>query len=392
MADATSGMATAASDAFLSGQGVAVPVERVEEELARLWGPAAERADGPDLEHPAVTRISLANLVVGALGDDVGRVERALETVASRYPCRVIVLRGTADGGRSVSAEISAQCYLPAPGQPQVCSERIVLGAGPEGLDLLPGAVRPLLESDLPMVVWWAGDPRPHAGVFHDLADEATRLIADLADPDAEPAAVAEALDPGRSGCGFGRDLAWFGVHRWRELVAQFFDVPEPRAALGRIVSVEVRVAAPSASRPARVGCWIAAWLAGQVGWRGATRAVEGGQLEATFEGPGGPVAVRVRTEAESGLEVAQIRQVSLALGPDASAPERGAETYGLVRLVGTPEVRVEVCSEVRCSLARLIHAREFDVARRVAAALESRRSDPPYFAALPHLLWMIGA
>ena len=67
---------------------------------------------------------------------------------------------GAIEPGRNVAAEVSALCHLPAPGLPQVCSERIVLRAGPQAGDLLPGAIRPLLEADLPFVLWWTDDPR----------------------------------------------------------------------------------------------------------------------------------------------------------------------------------------------------------------------------------------
>src|SRR5947209_6818948 len=223
-------MANATSDAFLSGQGVPVDLARIEDELAQLWGPAAEREGGPDLEHPAVTRVALANLVVAALKADPGRLEGVLDTVVARYPCRAIVLRQDERPGREVSAEVAALCHLPAPGLPQVCSERIVLTAGAGGLDLLPGAVRPLLEGGLPVILWWADDPRTAEPLFHALADEATRLILDLPDPAADPAAVRLALDLDRHP--FGRDLAWFGVSHWRELVAQCFDPPGTESAL----------------------------------------------------------------------------------------------------------------------------------------------------------------
>src|SRR5438270_7211399 len=132
-------MADPISDAFLQGQGVPVDPHDIEAELTRLWGPAAERAGGPDLEHPTVTRVVLANLVVGSKRADAERIDGTLDTVVQRYPSRAIVLRQTDEAGRQVSAEVSALCHLPAPGMPQVCSERIVLRAGPEGLDLLPG-------------------------------------------------------------------------------------------------------------------------------------------------------------------------------------------------------------------------------------------------------------
>ena len=86
-----------------------------------------------------------------------------LETVIARFPCRAIVLCwGRTIPSAEIAAEVSALCHLPAPGLPQVCSERIVLRAGPNAVDLVPGAVRSLLEADLPMVLWWTGDPRKH--------------------------------------------------------------------------------------------------------------------------------------------------------------------------------------------------------------------------------------
>src|SRR4051794_20017892 len=215
-------MAEATSDAFLSGQGIAVEPGQIEAELTRLWGPAAELAGGPELESPNVTRIVLANLVVEAGPDCPDCLEATLDTVVERHPSRSIVLRRTNEPGRSVGAEVAALCHLPSAGKPQVCSERIVLRAGPEALDLLPGSVRPLLEANLPFVLWWTDDPRSTEALFRDLAGECSRLILDLPDPLAEPGAVRFGLDPATNP--FARDTAWFGITRWRELVAQFFD------------------------------------------------------------------------------------------------------------------------------------------------------------------------
>ncbi len=153
-------MTTATTDDFLSGQGVPVELGDVETELTRLWGPAAEQVGGPDLENPHVTRIALSNLVVfrhaGAMPDLAG----VLDTVAARHPSRTIVICRNNDPDRAVRAEVSALCHLPAPGLPQVCSERIILRAGRDASTLIPGAVRPLLEADLPFVLWWTADPR----------------------------------------------------------------------------------------------------------------------------------------------------------------------------------------------------------------------------------------
>ena len=142
------------TDSFLEGQGIPVDLREIETELMKLWGPAAEQVGGPELENPHVTRIALANLVVESLEGDGECLRGVLETVIARFPCRAIVMRGADDPERRIAAEVSALCHLPAPGLPQVCSERIVLRAGPGAVDLLPGAVRPLLEADLPFVLW----------------------------------------------------------------------------------------------------------------------------------------------------------------------------------------------------------------------------------------------
>ena len=96
-----------------------------------FWGPAAEMVGGPEPEHPNVTRIVLANLVVERLLPECDVLRPVVEEVITRYPCRVIVVRCSDDPERRITAEVSALCHLPDPGMPQVCSERIVLHAGP---------------------------------------------------------------------------------------------------------------------------------------------------------------------------------------------------------------------------------------------------------------------
>src|SRR3954451_21509603 len=110
------------TDAFFGGEGVPVDLRDIETELIRLWGPAAELAGGPVPEQPAVTRIVLANLVVIGQTEDSARLRDALDTVTTRFPCRTIVVRRTDEPGRTVAADVSALCHLPAPGLPQVCS------------------------------------------------------------------------------------------------------------------------------------------------------------------------------------------------------------------------------------------------------------------------------
>ncbi len=381
-------MSNASSDAFLSGQGIPVSLPEIENELARLWGSAAEREGGPEIDQPTVTRLVLANLVVADLEPGAAHVDALIETIAERYPSRVLVLRPGDDAARRVSAEVSAVCHLPSPDRPQVCSERIVLHAGRQAHDLLPGAIRPLLETDLPLVLWWVGDPRPTRSLFEDLAGESSRVILDLPDPATEPEVLRQALDLRWNR--YSRDIAWFGITPWRELVAQFFDPAGSDEVLRRINAVEIDAVAPAhrGDRLPRESAWLAGWLAGQLGWvpdqvsRG-----EGNTLRATFDGPSGEVEVVLRWSLEPDAPLPHLSGVSLRAngeGPQASYRlERPCE--GCVA-----DVRIEADAPNHHPLPRQVRAPEWDADRRIAAALESDRDDPPYRNALPHALWLL--
>ncbi len=379
--------ATTAS--FLEGQGIPVNLPNIETELSKLWGPAAEQIGGPELENPHVTRIVLANLVVECLDGDGELLGPVLETVIARFPCRAIVMLGSDDPERHITAEVSALCHLPAPGMPQVCSERIVMRSGPKAIDLIPGAVRPLLEADLPMVLWWTGDPRKHERLFRELADDCSRLVLDLPDPGADAGALRLGLDPAI--CQSSRDTAWFGLARWRELIAQFFDPRCNFQSLKKIEAVQIEAISPDPASPPRMAIWLVAWLAGQLGWRPEGRPARNSAqaVLARFGGPAGEISVEIITRPIPAGLPASPRLAGLTI---TTRLPKGSETFRLFRPApDSPAVRVEVEALNSCSLPRVIDAPELDPARRVAAALESSRLDPPFQKALQIALWLMG-
>jgi len=388
-------MPVATTDSFLEGQGIPVDLPNIEAELAKLWGPAAEQVGGPDLENPHVTRIVLANLVVECLDGDGESLGPVLETVIARFPCRAIVVRGSDDQDRRITAQISALCHLPAPGRPQVCSEQIVLRAGPNAVDLIPGAVRPLLEADLPLVLWWTGDPRRHEPLFRDLADECSRLVLDLPDPGAPAGALRLGLDPALCAC--SHDSAWFGLTRWRELVAQFFDPPRKSDSLNRIAAVQIEALSSDPAQPPRLAIWLAAWLAGQLGWKPQGQPLNHatdaeGVLRVHFAGPGGDIALSIVTRPSPGNTPARAELMGVTITSRGSGAGRDAvETFRLRRPApGSPAVLVQADAIDACRLPRVVDAPELDLARRVAATLESACVDLPFQNALPIALWLL--
>jgi glucose-6-phosphate dehydrogenase assembly protein OpcA len=389
-------MPDATTAPLIDGLGIPVELRDVEPELARLWGPAAEQVGGPELENPHVTRIVLANLVVECLDGNVESLAPILETVMARFPCRAILLCGSDDPARKITAEISALCHLPSPGLPQVCSERIVLRAGPNAVDLLPGAVRSLLEANLPHLLWWTGDPRKHEALFRNVGCACSRLVLDLPDPGADAGALRLGLDPALGTC--SRDSVWFGLARWRELVAQFFDAPGDCEKLNRIDSVTIDAHSSDPAQPPRAAIWLIAWLAGQLGWKPQSRPEHrsaddsSSTLSARFQSARGEVPVRIVTRAGATdcPAAPQIAAVTIKTQPLAGDKSSG-EAFRLVRpWPGSPAVLVETETESSGRLPRGIDAPELDAARRVATALEASRIDIPFGNALPIALWLL--
>jgi glucose-6-phosphate dehydrogenase assembly protein OpcA len=265
------------------------------------------------------------------------------------------------------------------------------LRAGPRAIELIPGAVRPLLEADLPLILWWTGDPRRHEALFRDLADECSRVILDLPDPGAQAGAVRLGLDP--SLCPSSRDMAWFGLTRWRELVAQFFDPACHHESLKRINSVRLDALSPDPSRPPRLAIWLASWLAGQLGWEKQGQPRKAGSasesiVQATFRGPDGPIAVEITTRSMPLGLFATPRLVEVAI--TAQGPQ-GLDTFRLRRPdPSSPAVHVEADTPHACHLPRIVSVPELEPAQRVAAALESSRLDPPFQNAMPIAMWFM--
>ena len=209
--------------------------------------------------------------------------------------------------------------------------------------------------------------------------------------PGTEPGALRLGLDPACPRV--SRDSVWFGLARWRELVAQFFDASCNPESLKRIESVHIEVLSPDAARPrgSRSG-WRPGSPASSAGSRRANRSIPSedsqSNLAATFTGPSGTVRVNVVTgPLPAGLAgTPRLSAWSSRRRPHAD-PRCSAS---VAPSPDSPAVRVDVEAIDTCSLPRMIDAPELDPARRIAAALESSRLDPPFQRALPMALWLM--
>src|ERR1700722_16238359 len=249
---------------FTAGIETAVNVAEIQRQLHELWQLAAESEKDPAQRQ--VTRACLLNFIVFCETDEQStHASEVISELTSHHPCRAIVLLVQPEvAAAELSASISAHCHLAGAGQKQVCCEQIAIHATGPSVAHLGTAVLPLLESDLPTVVWWQGDFLKRIDLFRRLVAMADRVIYDTStwtDPQSQLGALARAITE-HPRCSFA-DLSWTRLGLWRRLAAEFFDEPGCRVELARINAVEIiHGRGPGAGlRALLYGSWIGAQL-----------------------------------------------------------------------------------------------------------------------------------
>jgi glucose-6-phosphate dehydrogenase assembly protein OpcA len=216
---------------FLHWQSRAHSIEDIEKELARIWAePNLETLlDGEPGRHVAA-RTSVMNLVVIAKRPEVGeRSASTIQLLTGKHPSRTLIVSAAdPDGPSWLDAQIQAHCVLPRQEAPEICAEMIYLSAGGESGRHLDAIVAPLLIHDLPVTIWWPGEPPFGTDPANDLLAMADRLVVDGStwadDGLGRLRQLAELID--RNGPSV-RDFALVRQSRWREAIASIFDLPE---------------------------------------------------------------------------------------------------------------------------------------------------------------------
>ncbi len=253
-------------ETFTAGVETAVDVAQIERQLHELWQLAAESEKDPSQRQ--ITRACLFNFIVFCETDEESaHAGEVISTLTSQHPCRAIVLVVQPDVATAeLSASISAHCHLAGTGQKQVCCEQIAIHASGPAIVHLGAAVLPLLESDLPTVIWWQGDFLKRIALFRRLVAVADRVIYDTStwtDPQSQLAALARAIAEHPRGS--FADLSWTRLGLWRRLAAEFFDEPNCRIELAQIRAVDiVHGRGPGAGLRALL---YSSWIAAQLNW-----------------------------------------------------------------------------------------------------------------------------
>ncbi len=258
---------------MLRWQSRAKSIDGIAAELGRIWSAISLTAEGPDGDERRVAaRSSVMNLVVIAGRGEIGeRVAAIVEGLTGRHPSRTLIVNpADPDGPAWLDAQVQAHCVLPSDSAPETCSEMVYLTCGGESGQHLAGVVAPLLIHDLPVTVWWPGEPHFESRSARELLPMADRVLVDGSgwSGDGLGGLVAMAELPARFDLQIA-DFALLRQARWREAIASTFDRPALLPYLGHLDRIDVHYAArdgaPGMANVVRP-LYHVAWLASRLG------------------------------------------------------------------------------------------------------------------------------
>ena len=393
-------------------------IAEIESELARIWAGQDLRLhtdDEDDGGRRVAARTSVMNLVVVARRPEFAeRCAATIQLLTGRHPSRTIVIQAAdPDGPSWLDARVEAHCVLPREDAPETCAETIQVTAGGEAGRHLSAIATPLVVHDLPVTVWWPGEPPLNSPAAMDLLSGADRLIVDgstwSGDGLARLRDMAALIESMRLAIS---DFALIRQSRWREAIASIFDDPDFLPYLRSLRRIAVtysthdETGAPGSTNLVKP-IYHVGWLASRLGLTvvkplsyaagsarpanvaargaraGATKAVIGRGQVATLSDGRAEVAVVVRP-------VVSTTRAGTTLRVELLAERRGSELRADVT-AEAETVRVRVWQDGVEALDRHFRAPRRSDVDLLAEAIESGRREPVAVGALRSAAALIG-
>ncbi|MGZ6367956.1 MAG: glucose-6-phosphate dehydrogenase assembly protein OpcA [Ktedonobacteraceae bacterium] len=260
--------------------GKSVRMSEIEAVIASLWKMSADNLrTGANVQ----VRTSVLNLVICT--PDIETAQRAskiLRELSSTHLARVtlLILDSEENAPSSLHAWVTLRCFSMISDLMRHCFEQATILASGSAVRSIANIIQPLLKPDLPVYLWWLGDPPGRNDpTFIGLVEISSRMIVDSTgffNPEQDTGTLSTLFDTTPE-CALS-DLNWGRITPWRQLISQFFDVPEYRTYLSGVTSIEIEhCVAPIATQmrtemgdvspnPARA-LLLAGWLKERLGW-----------------------------------------------------------------------------------------------------------------------------
>ncbi len=231
-----------------------VSVGDIEGELARIW---------EEIECPDKVKAALFNLIVHIHDrEHVGYVEQVMGKILGKFPCRVMYVIENPDAKEDYT---HTQVAVNEISEGISCDQIQVEFAGKDR-EKVPFILLPHLLADLPVYLFWVGDPIGHNGLYDMLKPRIDRIIFD---PDTLDH-LSEFCDHALGLPGVIADLNWAMCDGWREVIRYAFNRPEYIKVLRECE--QLKMSYYTGKSPFRrdgnlPAVYLYGWLAAQTGW-----------------------------------------------------------------------------------------------------------------------------
>jgi len=211
------------------------------------------RFELPVQHGPGAATAATLNLVgyLGATQHRTAALAR-LETIARKYPTRLIVLDPIPEGTLSVPSSVF-----------NVSSDarRIHVGVAAQDEHQIGYFISGTILRNIPTVLWWANE-HPISQRFVEEIGHVHEVIVDSS-MHVERESIFTELRAFHSTFTRTalRDLAWLRGHGWRDAIAHLFDYPVARKHLQSMRAIEISGGSSAEAR------YITGWLASRLGW-----------------------------------------------------------------------------------------------------------------------------
>ncbi len=260
--------------------GKIVHIEEVETQLSLLWKISADNMrTGQNVN----VRTSVLNLVICAPDIESAQyASKVLRELSSTHLARVaiLILDKTEEQPAALWTWVTLRCFSMFSDLMRHCFEQTTVLATGSAIRSIGNIIQPLLKPDLPVYLWWLGDPPDISDpTFSNLMEISDRVIFDSTgffNPEQDIQTLAALSDASPNAA--LSDLNWGRISPWLQLVAQFFDTPEYRPYLAGVNSIEIEHAVipllaqvrteqgDVSPNPARA-LLLAGWLKTRLGW-----------------------------------------------------------------------------------------------------------------------------
>lgn len=245
-----------------------IQLVNIDDQLKKLWD-----------EEKGKNRIRACffNLIIYAEKQRQADYQKLIESVISKFPCRVILIAVDKAGGNYLNTQVKTVAVTE-----EIFCEIIEIDVGGDFEKRVPYLVLPHILPDLPLHLLWSVDPSEETILLPALEPYATRIIIDSTHTKNIQEYCLNVLEINkRFQCPIG-DLSWSSLRGWRSLFRSTFDSYNNFVKLANTKFLKINFKEGNEVRAA----YFQGWVASQLNWKFKNFEKVEGNIRITYERP----------------------------------------------------------------------------------------------------------